>query len=171
MNIKIIRSERKTMSLSVNDELEAIVRAPLYAGDSDIESFVRKNEQWLVRASEHKSRQLEKYASADFRLGELVDKARAVIPEKVKHYSELMNLLPTGVKITKAKKRFGSCSAKNSLCFSCYLMLYPTEAVDYVIVHELAHIKHRNHGKDFYELIAGYMPDYKIRENMLKDTE
>ena len=47
-------------------------------------------------------------------------------------------------------------------------MLYPPEAIDYVVVHELAHIVHKNHGAKFYSLIAKYMPDYKEREKMLK---
>ncbi|MCH5315350.1 MAG: M48 family metallopeptidase [Eubacterium sp.] len=47
-------------------------------------------------------------------------------------------------------------------------MLYPPEAVDYVVVHELAHIKHHNHSKSFYNLIEKYMPDYKQREKLLK---
>ena len=47
-------------------------------------------------------------------------------------------------------------------------MLYPPEAIDYVIVHELAHIVHKNHGAGFYALVAKYLPDYKEREKMLK---
>ncbi|MEG1614194.1 MAG: M48 family metallopeptidase, partial [Oscillospiraceae bacterium] len=76
---------------------------------------------------------------------------------------------PTAVKITSAEKRFGSCSGKNSLCFSYRLMQYPQDAIDYVIVHELAHIKHKNHSKNFYELIEQYMPDYKERNAILKN--
>lgn len=79
-----------------------------------------------------------------------------------------MGLTPAGIKITSAEKRFGSCSAKDSLCFSYRLMLYPPDAVDYVVVHELAHIRHKNHGKQFYALIAQVMPDYKERERLLK---
>ena len=47
-------------------------------------------------------------------------------------------------------------------------MLYPDEAIDYVVVHELAHIKHRNHSAQFYNLIEKYLPDYKTREKILK---
>lgn len=79
-----------------------------------------------------------------------------------------MGVSPTGIKITSAKKRFGSCSGKNSLCFSFMLMQYPEEAVDYVVVHELAHIRHHNHSRDFYRFIEKYMPDYKEREKLLK---
>ena len=80
-----------------------------------------------------------------------------------------MNVKPTGIKITSARKRFGSCSGKNSICFSLYLMTYPKEAVDYVVVHELAHIKYHNHSKEFYNFIERFMPDYKEREKFLKN--
>ena len=59
-------------------------------------------------------------------------------------------------------------SGKNSLNFSYRLMMYPKEAIDYVVVHELAHIKHHNHSADFYKLIEQYMPDYKKRIAILK---
>jgi predicted metal-dependent hydrolase len=95
-------------------------------------------------------------------------RARAVLPEKVAHYGAMMGLHPTGLKVTAAQKRYGSCSAKNSLCFSCYLMRSPDEAIDAVVVHELAHIRYKNHGKSFYALVEQYMPDYKARKNLLK---
>ena len=79
-----------------------------------------------------------------------------------------MGLTPTSVKITSAKTRFGSCSSKNALCFSLYLCLYPSEAIDYVVVHELAHIKHKNHSREFYDFVASVMPDYKEREKIVK---
>ena len=84
------------------------------------------------------------------------------------HYAEWMGVTPTGVKITGAKTRFGSCSAKNSLCFSLYLMAYPDAAVDYVVVHELAHIRHKNHSPAFYAEVARVMPDYRERRKLLK---
>ena len=95
-------------------------------------------------------------------------KAKEIIPQKVEHFAKIMNLKPTSVKITSAQKRFGSCSGKNSLCFSYILMQYPEKAIDYVVVHELAHIVHKNHSKDFYKLIATYLPDYKERIKLLK---
>ena len=74
----------------------------------------------------------------------------------------------SGVKITSAKTRYGSCSAENSICFSYLLMLKPLRAVDYVVVHELAHTVHHNHSRQFYALIEKYMPDYKERIKELK---
>ena len=79
-----------------------------------------------------------------------------------------MGVSPTGIKITTARKRYGSCSGKNSLCFSCFLMEYPEEAVDLVVVHELCHIREKNHGPRFYALLEHYLPDYKERKKLLK---
>ena len=90
------------------------------------------------------------------------------LKERTDYFSGIMGLEPTGVKITSAKKRFGSCSAKNSICYSWRLMLYSKEAIDYVVVHELAHIAHKNHGPQFYALIEKYLPDYKEREKLLR---
>lgn len=168
MDILVIRAKRKTMSLSVNDDLQAVVRAPYGASEKSIKEFVESNSAWLEKAVLRKQKQLERYDISDDEKEQLKSLAKQVIPERVEYYSRLMNLYPTDVKITSAKKRFGSCNGKNSLCFSYFLMKYPTEAVDYVVVHELAHIKHHNHGKDFYKLIKKYLPDYKERERLLK---
>ena len=97
--------------------------------------------------------------------------ALELLPGRVAHYSRIMGLTPTGITVTGAEKRFGSCSGKNRLCFSWRVMLYPPEAIDYVVVHELAHIKHKNHGREFYALVASVLPDYRHRENILQGRE
>ncbi len=168
MEIKVIKSRRKTISLSVDDNLNAVVKAPYGVSTEKINDFVESNREWLMKATERKKAQLERTDLSDDEIQDLIHLAKDVIPKRVEYYSQIMNLCPTGIKITKAKKRFGSCNGKNSLCFSCFLMKYPMEAVDYVVVHELAHIKYHNHSKDFYNLINHYMPDYKQREKLLK---
>lgn len=168
MDIVIIRAKRKTMSLSVNDDLQAVVRAPYSVPEKVIREFVKSNSSWLEKAVARKQKQLERYDVSEKEKAELKALAQQVIPKRVEYYSALMELYPTGVKITSAEKRFGSCNGKNSLCFSYFLMKYPMEAVDYVVVHELAHIRHHNHSKDFYNLIKKYLPDYRERERLLK---
>ena len=66
------------------------------------------------------------------------------------YYSEQMGLYPTQVRITGARTRFGSCSSQGHICFSWRLMQYPPEAIDYVVVHELAHLRYMSHGAEFY---------------------
>ena len=87
----------------------------------------------------------------------------------MEYYGRLMGLMPTGLTITDARKRFGSCSGKNRISFAWRLMRCPEKAIDYVVVHELAHIRHKNHGAAFYQLIASVLPDYKERIKLLKE--
>ena len=80
----------------------------------------------------------------------------------------IMGVTPASVKITSARTRFGSCSGKNGICFSLYLMQYPEAAIDYVVVHELAHIRRHDHSPAFYAEVARVLPDYKERMKLLK---
>ncbi len=162
----LIRSHRKSISLEVKDDLSILVKAPMNMADSKINEFVIKHQKWIEKQREKIKARTEKLLSCDPLI--LKEKAKEIIPQRVAYFSSLMGLTPTGVKITSAKTRFGSCNGKNSICFSFYLMLYPDEAIDYVVIHELAHIKYKNHGKAFYALIERYLPDYKKRIKMLR---
>lgn len=160
----VIRSKRKTVSISVDTECNITVRAPLRMSDSEIESFVTEKKKWLEKAvteQMRKAKNAKTYTDEDIKL--LRKKAKEILPQKVAYYSSIMGVAPSSVKINSAKKRYGSCSGKNSLNFSLYLMDKDERFIDYVVVHELAHIVHHNHSKDFYALIEKYMPDYKER--------
>ena len=166
----VVRSRRKTLALTVQRDLSVVVRAPMRTAQKTIDQFVSANRDWI---EQHLAKQAARNASAQVltpeREAELRRLAAAVLPERVAYYSDLMGLTPTVVRINGAKTRLGSCGAKNSLNFSFRLMAYPQPAIDYVVVHELAHIRHKNHGPQFYGLIAQYLPDYKSRWAILKD--
>lgn len=138
-----------------------------------IDDFVLSHEKWINEHIEKQKSRLSLEKTLDEkRVSELRALAAAELPRRVEYYSDKMGLYPTSVKITSAATRFGSCSGKNSICFSYRLMLYPPEAVDYVVVHELAHIKEKNHSARFYALVEKYMPDYREREKIAqKNTE
>lgn len=165
----VIRSERKTLSLQVNDKCEVIVRAPLMYPGAEIDKFVNKNTLWIEKAIQRKEQEVEKFKDlTESDIVILKNRLREYLPEKINYYSKLMGVQPNGYKVTSARKRFGSCSGNNSLCFSYILMMYPEAAVDYVIVHELAHIKYHNHSKEFYRFIESVMPDYKDIQKLLR---
>lgn len=171
MNYEIIRSDRKTLSLEITRESKIIIRAPKRCTQKTIDEFIKKNSDWIERTlkkTEERRKNAEKYAIADADKAEYIKKAKSYLPERVKYWSTLTGLVPSYVHITSAEKRYGSCNSKNGICFSFRIMAYPKEAIDYVIIHELAHIKHKNHSKDFYKLIEKYMPDYKQQEKILK---
>ncbi len=170
IDYKLIRSKRKTLAIEVNRDLEVIVRAPLFVSVKRIEGFINERQEWIEKAKLKIAQKKEAMPPlSKEEIEALRKRAKQILPQKLEYYSRLMNLNPTALKITSAKTRFGSCSAKNSICFSLYLMRYPDECIDYVVVHELAHIKYKNHGKYFYALIEKYLPDYKNREKLLKN--
>jgi predicted metal-dependent hydrolase len=90
--------------------------------------------------------------------------AQVYFLEKTRYFGALMGVMPTEIKITEAKTRWGSCNVRNgriSICYSYRTMLLENDLREYVVIHELAHIGHMNHGRDFYERIKKFAPDYK----------
>jgi predicted metal-dependent hydrolase len=79
--------------------------------------------------------------------------AKGYIPHRVNILASEHNLSFSGVSITSARKRWGSCSSTNKLNFSLHIMMLPNELIDYIILHELAHTVHKNHSKDFHGLL------------------
>lgn len=171
MEYEIRRSARKTVALEITDQAALLVRAPLRMSDREIEKFVLKYSDWITERLEIAQKRAAREQNITAREKELREKAERLLPLLTERYSAVMGLKPTSVKITSAKKRFGSCSGKNGICFTWRLMAYPMPAIEYVVVHELAHIKHHNHSAAFYKLIERYMPDYKSRQALLKTPE
>ena len=167
---ELIRSGRKTLALEITRDCRVLVRAPRRLSKAQIDAFVAKHETWIARHLEQQRRRaaLAPPAPTQAELAALKEKARQLLLPKVDFWSEKMGLVPTGVRITAARTRYGSCSGKNSLCFSCFLMLCPEEAVDLVVVHELCHIREKNHGPRFYALLEHYLPDYRERKKLLR---
>ena len=166
---ELIRSDRRTVSMEVTREGKVVVRAPARMRQDAIDAFVRSHERWLAGAKARQQAREEQYPEPDeAEKQRLIGLARTVLPEKVAAWAARMGVKPTGITITGAEKRFGSCSGKNRVCFSWRLMRYPEPAIDYVVVHELAHIRHKNHSSAFYACVARYLPDYKEREKLLR---
>ena len=169
MDYEIIRSRRRTMALEVTREGKVLVRAPMRMTQGEIDRFVASHAGWLERAkAKVAARQAAHPPLTEGEIAALRQRAREVLPGKVAHYAAMMGVVPTSVKITAARTRFGSCSGKNGICFSLYLMQYPEAAIDYVVVHELAHIRHHDHSPAFYAQVARVMPDYRERMKLLK---
>ena len=165
----IVYSSRRTIGVQVKTDRTVCVRAPFGTAADDIEKAVRDNAGWIRKHLEKMNGYAEKYPEpTDEEKQELINRAKEILPGKVRHYAALMGVVPERVTITGAKTRFGSCSGKNTICFSYLLMRYPEEAVDYVVVHELAHIKHHDHSPAFWAEVAKYMPDHKRRRKMLR---
>ncbi|MBS7359769.1 MAG: M48 family metallopeptidase, partial [Oscillospiraceae bacterium] len=156
---EIIRSKRKTISIQVDENCNVTVRAPRFVSQKRIDEFLEEKKFWLQEAiikQQEKAKNRVDYSAED--IEKMRKLAKEIVPQKVEHFSKIMGVTPVSVKINSAKKRYGSCSAKNNLNFSLYLMDKDEKFIDYVVIHELAHIKHHNHSKEFYGFIEQFMP-------------
>jgi predicted metal-dependent hydrolase len=97
--------------------------------------------------------------------------AKHVLTEKTFHFAKLMGVAPAAVKINSAVTRWGSCSIKKSINFTWQLIMADDDVIDYVVVHELAHIKEMNHSPQFWAVVKDILPDYKKRQLKLKELQ
>lgn len=94
--------------------------------------------------------------------------SKKILPEIIEKYSLMTNLKYSKVHYRKAKRRWGSCIA-DRLNFNSYLTIFPIDCIEYVVLHEIAHLKHKNHSKAFYNFIEKYMDNYRDRIKKIKE--
>jgi len=94
--------------------------------------------------------------------------AQQIIPELTEQYAKSMRLYPSRISFRKARSRWGSCSSSNAISFNYLMMKLPTSVIQYIVVHELSHIKHKHHQKEFWNLVEIHLPDYKEQQEELK---
>lgn len=95
--------------------------------------------------------------------------ALTLFTERVNHYANLHGLIPKEVKVNSAKTRWGSCTSAGTLNFTWRLVMAPLEVIDYVVLHELAHLKVKNHSPRFWKLVESLCPDFKHHRKWLRD--
>jgi predicted metal-dependent hydrolase len=205
----LIKSERKTISITVTPDGKIVVKAPVRAKKTDVDCFIREKQEWIkshVSIQQETARKREEFLSSRLEkltflgreypvvlkkpygfdgecftfpdlpfeqlrpsiIGFYRNTAKAYIAERVDFFARQMGVKPSAVKINSARTRWGSCSAKASLNFSWKLMLADKKIVDYVVVHELCHIKEMNHSPQFWSEVEKILPDYQERKAALK---
>lgn len=155
--------------MTVRPDLVIEVHAPRWLPRREIDAFVEARSDWAREKLQLMQRRAAAVDVDEAEIRRLKARARAILPQRVSYYAGLLGLTPAGITYTRAKTRFGSCSPKNRLSFSCFLMQYPPEAVDYVVVHELCHITHKDHSRAFYAQIATVLPDHAARRKLLRE--
>lgn len=90
------------------------------------------------------------------------------LEQSFKKFTEMTNLFPKKVYIKKMSTRWGSCSSNSNISINLNLVKFHKDIIDYVVLHEICHLKEMNHSKDFWNLLSLYMPDYKQRKLQLK---
>ncbi len=173
MEYKLIRSARRSIAVEVTADGQVIVRAPRRMPQREIDSFVNERTGWIEKTVERmKNRRVRRTVAAltPDEIAEAKARAREVLTAKAAQYAALMGVRYKGIKITSAEKRLGSCSSAGNICFSYRVMFYPEKVIDYVVIHELSHLRHMNHGRAFYADVEKYMPDYRDAIRLMKES-
>jgi len=187
---QLIRSKRKSLVLQIKADGSLVVRAPLHIDASRINSFIDKKSNWIItKQLEMKNKTIlrnEMLAKQDLSrhegilfLGKRIKvlfknpqnkkeiitwykrEALKYIAPRLEYYANIINKKFHAIKITSARKRWGSCSAQGNINFSWRLIMASCEIVDYVIAHEASHLLHKNHSAKFWNCVKTMMPDYK----------
>ena len=174
MEYELIRSKRKTLTLYVRQDGSVEVRAPLRTSIAYIDNFVDKKQNWILNTQK---RILDRQAAK--KIIELTAGEEALYKAQAKEYLQLkcqffaqrMGIRHGAVKVNGAKTRWGSCNRKGDINFTYRLLFVPEDLIDYVVVHELAHIKEMNHSASFWAVVEETMPDYKSRRKRLREFQ
>lgn len=135
----------------------------------DESKIVEKDSLLLITHSSRVKNNLQKYQQ--LLENYLKKQLTAYIEMRLTHFCALMGeALPNDLKIAVYKRKWGSCNSKRELTFNLHLIGAPYHAIDYVIVHELAHLKYLNHSKAFWQRVERFFPDYKASSNWLKQN-
>lgn len=95
------------------------------------------------------------------------ERAMEKLPSRIRSWSKQSNLQASRIDFKKLKTRWASCGLRDVITFNIEVMKLPMNLIDYVIVHELAHTKHKNHSRDFWQLVRVNMPDYETRHQQI----
>lgn len=187
---QILYKRVKYPRITVKPNLEVLISVPLFFTPLAIQELIHKHQDWISKtlikfAQDHYLQELQGHDGEILLFGDWISlsslpsnpklylrvQLQEYIFPQVMHYSNLMGLEFAEVKITNALSRFGSCTYDHRLLFSFMLVFAPKELIIYVIIHELAHISHKNHSKAFWDLVKSYCPQYKsLRASLRKKS-
>ncbi|WP_100953717.1 M48 family metallopeptidase [Helicobacter pylori] len=185
--ITIQKSKKiKTLSLNITPSLEVILKMPNSCPQARASAFLKEQEAWLKKTllsmqEKHSllRANLEKYKNKilifdevknanDYTLTELKKILKTYLEQQLPLIAQKMQTSYTGFNIRNNAKVLGSCSYHNRLSFALLLVCAQKEAIDYVIIHELAHTIHKNHSQNFWRCVKIFCPNYSALREHLK---
>lgn len=147
------------MRLSVYPSLRVVLTLPYYVPKYQGKNFIEEKKEWILHQIERYKKQHEgkrTYTRADYIRHK--EEARKLITERVKYFNTFYNFSYKRISIKDMKTQWGSCSAKGNLNFNYRLLFLTPEERDYVVVHELCHVKELNHSHRFWALVRKQVP-------------
>lgn len=153
----------KYMRLTVRSADEVIVTVPFGMDSADVERFVLSKATWLAKAIESMRRRgpVRRFVGTRNEYLRLKEQARAVVMDRVQYFAAFYGLSYGRISIRNQKSCWGSCSRRGNLNFNYRLLHVSPELRDYVVVHEICHLKQFNHSSAFWDLVGQACPEYR----------
>lgn len=163
----------KRMRLAVYCDTRVVVTVPHGIALGMVEKFVNEKKEWIEEKiayfTRFKNKPITKTTTADF--AKYKDEAFKLVTERVSHFNQFYGFSYNQINIKNQKTRWGSCSAKGNLNFNYKILFLPEAVRDYIVVHELCHLKEFNHSRKFWNLVSQAIPDFQEIKNSLRDWE
>ena len=138
------------------------VKAPKRVSKKEIEKIVEQKTEWIQKTIEKENKKQEKENKKQEKEALYTkEKFKEIIEKNANELIQKTGLKPNKITIKQIKYAWGSCSSKKNITLNLELIKYSQQAIRYVILHELCHLKYMNHSKDFWNLVEKYMPNYK----------
>lgn len=159
------------LRISIHPGGEVVVTVPKNTNEYLVQKFLSDKADWI----EKKVRIMEKYQKvrktslSKKEIAQLKQKAHIISEERLAYFNKHYRYTWNTVTIRAQKSRWGSCSQKGNLNFNYKIALLPENLTDYIIVHELCHLKEFNHSEKFWDLVRETIPDYKERRKQLRN--
>lgn len=169
----VVRRSTRTrrLRITVHGDARVVITAPSYVGMPFIKQQIEARAGWLWnslrRFAERQTAAFMRYSRRDYL--RFKEQARTVITARVVYFADLHHFSYGRISIRDQRTMWGSCSAQGNLNFSYKLLFLPPAVRDYVIVHELCHLKTFNHSPAFWGRVSEILPSYKIAKKMLRD--
>ena len=166
-----ISNRARAMRLSVYADARFVVTSPKHINEKEIEKFIIKKSDWVIQkideAKNNPKIKLSPGGKKDFQ--EHKETAKSLAESRLTYFNKFYNLKWNNISIKNTKTRWGSCSKKGNLNFNYKIALLKPELADYIIVHELCHLKEFNHSKKFWNLVALTIPNYLELRKQIKN--
>ncbi len=159
------RSARRSLALHVGPQ-GLSVRAPHGMPWPAVEDFLRRKADWVLRhLQRHSTRTAPAWPEPT---PAVLAQARALLAARVAHFAPQLGVQPRALRLSSARTRWGSASTRGTIALNWRLAFVPAALADYVVVHELAHLREMHHGPAFWALVAQVLPDYAERRAALR---
>lgn len=161
---KLVRSKRKTIALSITREASIVVRAPIRTPLSYIARMVEKKSSWIEKGI----RKMRAFPPPTKRRNtkqeylKFKETARLLVHARIGELNKYYGFRYGKISIRNQKSRWGSCSKNGNLSFNYRIALLPPALADYLLVHELCHLREMNHSPRFWALVEKTIPHYRI---------